>query len=207
MKQSKSNPHLEKAAAAWSSPDETDAAQLAQDEAAMRNMPSLRQSPFRPFAAGVFTGLIVSALVTFGLLRKDILTQYDFLTSEAEQSILIPPVDVVAAKALLPEITQAVRRLQNILETDPESIEVPNSKGFFTAQSIWPEEYQKLSSEARRGLWFVVRRDGSAYKILLASEFCPVFTATGEFEKDPVRTRSKVLCEYFSVWNAGGEFF
>ncbi len=162
----------------------------------------------RPFFAGVFATLCVVVLAILLAAKVGYLSEYSVFTADDEHALTLPAADVASANRLIPEIVDTVRKAQDILENDPYSVTGTIDGSFVQVRDVFPTLYESMTPQARDGLGFVLRRDGSDYKILLTGRLCPVATAMSELERDPKREAGyTTLCQYYGVWNEGGKDF
>lgn len=167
-----------------------------------------QRSALAPFLTGIFVTLCAGALAVFLAHRAGYLSEFTIFTADHEKPIVIPSEDVARANQVLPEIVDTVLTAKAILDSDPESVLVEDPKRFHQFRNVFPDLYEALSPTAKQWLRFVVRRDGSDYKILLSSAHCPVMIQFGGLQEDPRRSLGyQVLCAHFGVWNDGGKNF
>ena len=170
--------------------------------------PVSARNPLRPFLAGAAVTTMIFAVLLFLASRAGVLSEFSVFTADEERPVLIPSEDVLPMRGALVEIRSLVDMAKLKIETNPGAIKLPNTDKFHHINLIFPDEYKKLSVIARSGMGFLVRVDGSDYKILLDGKICTIANHDKVFQIDPVREQSTgTLCRYFSVWKGAGERF
>ena len=171
---------------------------------------SQHRSIIRPFLAGAVTALCVGALALLLANRAGYLSSFAVFQEEDEAAFTIPSEDVVFAKSVTPAVLEAADKARQMLAANSDSMSVADGKRFRPFREVFPDLWKSVPVTARQSVNMTIRKDGNAYKLLFASNLCPLIVAGSDMQKDPRRERNAsvtTLCTYFSVWNEGGEDF